>query len=190
MLEKGFNFLLSTISDKVESSYFKVIRNYCRSNTKRSNSFLQVKSSSNISREDEFVPCTPPHSRKERSLSVNSYLVPSSPGSSTTPPTIFPHGASLTTSPRESPRNLSLPANRLFFFPPNFQAENLIPGSRKTSSDTSDLSKTPLSSRTASPTPPSKSLLLHRSHSPSPGPVSPLPSWGGASYRQADWEGR
>ena len=31
MLEKGFNFLLSTISDKVESSYFKVIRNYCLS---------------------------------------------------------------------------------------------------------------------------------------------------------------
>ena len=142
---------------------------------------LQVKSSSNLSREEEFVPCTPPHSRKERSLSVNSYLVSPGPGSSTTPPTVFPHNASLTPSP--SPRNLSLPANKLFFFPPNFQAENLLTGSRKTSSDTSDLS------RTASPTPPAKSLYtntsqLYRSGSPSPCCVSPLPTWGTAgSYR-------
>lgn len=141
------------------------------------------------------MPCTPPHSRKERSLSVNSYLLSpttttSTSRSTSTPPTIYPHNAALS-SPRGSPRNLSLPANRLFFFPPNFQAENLLPGSRKTSSDTSSLPKTPLGSRTASPTPPSKSLYtttsqVYRSRSPSPCCASPLPSWHGASYRRAE----
>ena len=71
----------------------------------------------------------------------------------------------LMTSSRDSPRNLSLPANRLFFFPPNFQAENLIPGSCRASSETSSWS-------------------TYRSRTPSPCCVSPLPTWHGATYRR------
>ena len=73
--------------------------------------------------------------------------------------------STLMTCSRDSPRNLSLPANRLFFFPPNFQAENLIPGSCRASSETSSWS-------------------TYRSRTPSPCCVSPLPTWHGATYRR------
>ena len=59
---------------------------------------FQVKSTSNLSRDDEFVPCTPPATKKERSLSVNSYLL--SPVTSRAQP-VFPPHASLSPSPRE-----------------------------------------------------------------------------------------
>ena len=55
---------------------------------------------------------------KERSLSVNSYLL--SPPLTPSKPSSIIHSA----SPSPSPRNLSLPANKLFFFPSNFNSDN------------------------------------------------------------------
>ena len=86
-------------------------------------------------------PRPAPPRKKERSLSVNSYLL--SPSHALSPPTT-PRPRTADTSTGSSPRNFSLPANKLFFFPPGFSTE-LAAVSRKTSSERSSPSPRPCS---------------------------------------------
>ena len=121
---------------------------------------LQAASNLNLGGSDQLSDLPPtsqtpsPKCRRERSLSVNSYLLSPSHALSPTPPHT-PHKRkpfSLNPSPRNSPRNFSLPANKLYFFPSNFTTD-LMSVSRRTSANSDVSSRTPLSSRTSSPTP-------------------------------------
>ena len=117
---------------------------------------LQAKSQTNLGGSDKItdLPSSPAPARckRERSLSVNSYLL--SPSHALSPPHTpqYLKNSSLNQSPRNSPRNFSLPANKLYFFPSNFPSD-FIPISRRTSENSDNSSRTPLSSRTSSPTP-------------------------------------
>ena len=122
-------------------------------------SVLQAKSQLNLGGSDTLSDLPPlqtpsPKCKRERSLSVNSYLLSPSHALSISPPNTPQNTkhSSLNPSPRNSPRNFSLPANKLYFFPSTFTTD-LIPVSRRTSANSDNSSRTPLSSRTGSPTP-------------------------------------
>ena len=81
--------------------------------------------------------------KKERSLSVSSYMA--SP--KVLSPPVTPLNTKTTSSATPSPRNLSLPANKLFFFPPTFNPSDIASTVRKLSS--TDLGSAPVSRKTS-----------------------------------------
>ena len=139
LIEKGLNLLLS-ISDRVEEMKVKV----------RDKKIIfkilflfhgKVKSTTNLCTQNETdkrSPLTPRKFKKERSLSVNSYLL--------SPPPTTPKGSG--SSANTSPRNMSLPGNKIFCFPPTFSNDLHPPGSFRKFSINSDGSR-PLSRKTS-----------------------------------------
>ena len=138
LLEKGLNLLLS-ISDRVEEMKVKRDKKLIQNIIFISR---QVKSTTNLcnsNETDKRSPLTPKKFKKERSLSVNSYLL--------SPPPTTPKKSS-GSSASTSPRNMSLPGNKIFCFPPTFSNDLHPPGSYRKFSINSDGSR-PLSRKTS-----------------------------------------